>query len=398
MPARDAAQGHGGGQPRRRVRRGGRLGGRARAGALPAPGRGGHRAARPAPTSCCPRRPGSGKSLVAVAAHAAALAQDQVTYYTAPIKALVSEKFFALCEIFGAEDVGMLTGDASVNADAPIICCTAEILANIALREGAERRRRARGDGRVPLLRRAGPRLGLAGAADRAAAGAVRADVGHPRRRHRARRGHLAPQRPGDRAGHGRRAAGAADLHLGAHAARRDARGAGASPTRRRSTSCTSPRRTPSSTPPRCSTPSSGIVVADELKERLAGFRFGAGFGKTLVQAAAPGDRRPPRRAAAALPAPGRAARPGRAAHRHLRHRHPRRRHQRADPDRAVHRAGQVRRQPAAGCCGSASSTRSPAAPAGPASTPPATSSSRRPSTRSRTRRPRPRRPPRTRR
>ena len=32
----------------------------------------------------------------------------------------------------------MLTGDASVNADAPIICCTAEILANLALRQGAE--------------------------------------------------------------------------------------------------------------------------------------------------------------------------------------------------------------------------------------------------------------------
>jgi superfamily II DNA/RNA helicase len=79
---------------------------------------------------------GSGKSLVAVAAHAAALARDQVTYYTAPIKALVSEKFFDLCAVFGTEDVGMLTGDASVNADAPVICCTAEILANIALREG----------------------------------------------------------------------------------------------------------------------------------------------------------------------------------------------------------------------------------------------------------------------
>ncbi|WP_028058655.1 DEAD/DEAH box helicase [Candidatus Solirubrobacter pratensis] len=79
---------------------------------------------------------GSGKSLVAVAAHFAALAEGQVTYYTAPIKALVSEKFFALCEIFGAENVGMLTGDASVNSGAPIICCTAEILANIALREG----------------------------------------------------------------------------------------------------------------------------------------------------------------------------------------------------------------------------------------------------------------------
>jgi superfamily II RNA helicase len=79
---------------------------------------------------------GSGKSLVAVAAHAAALAGDRVSFYTAPIKALVSEKFFALCEIFGASNVGMLTGDASVNPDAPIICCTAEILANIALREG----------------------------------------------------------------------------------------------------------------------------------------------------------------------------------------------------------------------------------------------------------------------
>ncbi len=79
---------------------------------------------------------GSGKSLVATAAHFHALAQDRVSFYTAPIKALVSEKFFALCRIFGADNVGMVTGDASVNADAPIICCTAEILANIALREG----------------------------------------------------------------------------------------------------------------------------------------------------------------------------------------------------------------------------------------------------------------------
>ena len=81
---------------------------------------------------------GSGKSLVAIAAHFAALADDRVTFYTAPIKALVSEKFFALCEIFGAVNVGMLTGDASVNSSAPIICCTAEVLANIALREGAD--------------------------------------------------------------------------------------------------------------------------------------------------------------------------------------------------------------------------------------------------------------------
>jgi superfamily II RNA helicase len=79
---------------------------------------------------------GSGKSLVAVGAHAAALARGERTFYTAPIKALVSEKFFQLIDVFGAEKVGMLTGDAAVNEKAPIICCTAEILANIALRSG----------------------------------------------------------------------------------------------------------------------------------------------------------------------------------------------------------------------------------------------------------------------
>lgn len=81
---------------------------------------------------------GSGKSLVATGAQYAALAADRVSFYTAPIKALVSEKFFALCGVFGAANVGMLTGDASVNADAPIIACTAEVLANIALREGPD--------------------------------------------------------------------------------------------------------------------------------------------------------------------------------------------------------------------------------------------------------------------
>ncbi len=81
---------------------------------------------------------GTGKSLVAVGAHFAALARGERSFYTAPIKALVSEKFFALVDIFGAESVGMMTGDSAVNADAPIICCTAEILANLALRHGAE--------------------------------------------------------------------------------------------------------------------------------------------------------------------------------------------------------------------------------------------------------------------
>ncbi|WP_292790416.1 DEAD/DEAH box helicase [Microbacterium sp. UBA7513] len=79
---------------------------------------------------------GTGKSLVAVGAHFAAMVGGRRSYYTAPIKALVSEKFFALADVFGAENVGMVTGDSAVNADAPIICCTAEILANLALRQG----------------------------------------------------------------------------------------------------------------------------------------------------------------------------------------------------------------------------------------------------------------------
>lgn len=85
---------------------------------------------------------GSGKSLVAAGAHCFSLARyaetGRRTYYTAPIKALVSEKFFDLCDQFGAANVGMVTGDAGVNPDAPIICCTAEILANLALREGRD--------------------------------------------------------------------------------------------------------------------------------------------------------------------------------------------------------------------------------------------------------------------
>ena len=79
---------------------------------------------------------GSGKSLVAMAMHLAACARKRRSVYTSPIKALVSEKFFALCREFGPERVGMMTGDASVNRDAPILCCTAEILANMALRDG----------------------------------------------------------------------------------------------------------------------------------------------------------------------------------------------------------------------------------------------------------------------
>ena len=79
---------------------------------------------------------GSGKSLVASAMHFASLARGRRSVYTCPIKALVNEKWLALCRDFGPENVGLATGDASVNRDTPILCCTAEILANIALRDG----------------------------------------------------------------------------------------------------------------------------------------------------------------------------------------------------------------------------------------------------------------------
>ena len=79
---------------------------------------------------------GSGKSLVALGMLFMGMAQGKRCYYTAPIKALVSEKFFDLVQVLGRDNVGMITGDTHINADAPIICCTAEILANQALREG----------------------------------------------------------------------------------------------------------------------------------------------------------------------------------------------------------------------------------------------------------------------
>jgi hypothetical protein len=81
---------------------------------------------------------GSGKSLVASAMIFAALARGRRAVYTCPLKALVNEKWMALCREFGAERVGLATGDASVNRDAPVLCCTAEVLSNIALRGGAD--------------------------------------------------------------------------------------------------------------------------------------------------------------------------------------------------------------------------------------------------------------------
>lgn len=83
---------------------------------------------------------GSGKSMVAMAMQYRALCLGRVSYYTVPIKALANEKFLSLCETFGAENVGLVTGDATVNPEASVICCTAEVLANIALRDGGNAR------------------------------------------------------------------------------------------------------------------------------------------------------------------------------------------------------------------------------------------------------------------
>ncbi|MCC7373309.1 MAG: DUF3516 domain-containing protein [Verrucomicrobiales bacterium] len=83
---------------------------------------------------------GSGKSLVAAALHFQSVARGRRSVYTCPIKALVNEKWMALCREFGPENVGLSTGDATVNRDAPILCCTAEVLSNLSLREGAQAR------------------------------------------------------------------------------------------------------------------------------------------------------------------------------------------------------------------------------------------------------------------
>ena len=82
---------------------------------------------------------GSGKSLAAFALHFTSLARGRRSVYTCPIKALVNEKWMELCREFGPDRVGLATGDATVNRDAPVLCCTAEILANMALREDSQK-------------------------------------------------------------------------------------------------------------------------------------------------------------------------------------------------------------------------------------------------------------------
>ena len=194
---------------------------------------------------------GSGKSLVATGAHFAALANGQRTFYTAPIKALVSEKFFALCDVFGADKVGMLTGDASVNAGRADHLLHGRGARERRAARGLGRRRRPGGDGRVPLLLRARPRLGLAGAAAGTAERPVRPDVRDPRRRRAVQDRPVPADRPPDRDRRVGRTPGAAGLQVRHH--RRCTRRSRSSwpPIRPPCTSSTSPRPPPWNAPRR---------------------------------------------------------------------------------------------------------------------------------------------------
>ncbi len=169
------------------------------------------------------------------------MAQGQRSVYTCPIKALVNEKFMALCREFGPDNVGLSTGDASVNRDAPILCCTAEILANIALREGAAGQRAGSGHGRIPLLRRPRARRGLAGAVADPAASAVSPDVRHAGRHDVFRGGAYPAQRAADSHGCFHGAAGAVGTCVLRDAAGQDAGKPGRRAARRRSMWCISP-------------------------------------------------------------------------------------------------------------------------------------------------------------
>ena len=297
---------------------------------------------------------GSGKSMVAIGAHVAALARDEVSFYTAPIKALVSEKFFALIEVFGADNVGMLTGDAAVNPDAPIICCTAEVLANIALREGRSTdvglvvmdefhfySEHDRGWAwQVPLLELVDAQFLLMSAT----LGDVSFFVEDLKRRT------------------GRDTAVVDDAERPVPLSFRwsieplddtleELVTTGQDPVYVvHFTQAAAVEHASNLLKSRLVSAGGGLKVDKEaIAARIGAFRFGAGFGKTLSRLVRNGigvhhaGMLPKyRRLVETLAQAGLLAR-------HLRHRHPGRRHQRADPHRALHRARQVRRHQAAG-------------------------------------------------
>ncbi|WP_405788305.1 DEAD/DEAH box helicase [Streptomyces sp. NBC_00029] len=74
---------------------------------------------------------GSGKTIVGEFAVHLALQQGRKCFYTTPIKALSNQKFADLVKRYGADKVGLLTGDNSVNSDAPVVVMTTEVLRNM---------------------------------------------------------------------------------------------------------------------------------------------------------------------------------------------------------------------------------------------------------------------------
>ena len=293
---------------------------------------------------------GSGKSMVALGAHLFAIAQGQRSFYTAPIKALVSEKFFALCRQLGSDHVGMLTGDASVNPDAPVICCTAEILANMALRDGADAavdqvvmdEFHYYGDPdrgwawQVPLLELTRVQFIL-----------MSATLGDIRRIEAE-----LTRRTGRPTAVVRSATRPVPLdyryaHTPVHATIEELLEQGQGPIYVvHATQAGALERAQAL----MSTNVCTRAEKDAIAEEIGGFRFSSGFGKTLSRFVRHGIGVHHAGMLPEVPAAGRAPGPGRAPRGHLRHRHARRRHQRADPHRAVHPAVEVRRHDAHGC------------------------------------------------
>jgi len=83
---------------------------------------------------------GSGKTLVANYAIGRILDRDQRAFYTTPLKALSNQKFKELGEIFGVSNVGLLTGDTTINRQAQIVVMTTEVLRNMLLTESDQLR------------------------------------------------------------------------------------------------------------------------------------------------------------------------------------------------------------------------------------------------------------------
>ena len=330
---------------------------------------------------------GSGKSLVALCAHLAMLASGRRSWYSAPIKALVSEKFFDLCAQLGTDNVGMLTGDASINPDAPVICCTAEVLANLALRYGEAAPVDQVVMDEFHFYADPDRGLGLAGTADRVEAGSVRPDVGDARRRFTLCRGFRdgAPARPTTVVTSLERP-GPAGLpvrpDIGARHHKSSSQRQGLAPIYAvHFTQKAAVERAQALTSAQLATRAERDAIAQAISQSRLGSRLRAG-ARPLP---APRHRRPPRRDAPEIPQAGGEALPGRAPEGRMWHRHARRRDKRAHQDGTFHGPVEIRRLTSRLLDRHVSSTRWPGGRGGPVTTRPAASSSRPPSTSART-------------